>query len=113
MRNQKAIKTMNVNASIKKQYLDMILRGSKTTEYRDMSPYWTQKLVDVGRYTGKDVQEVIDGLQQGKLTLHTRDIDSITFWCNGQRVKYQVLGINVYQGHKLFAIRLGKALTKG
>ena len=45
---------MNINASIKKQYLEQIIKGTKTTEYREMTEYWTQKLVDVESYKGKD-----------------------------------------------------------
>ena len=101
---------MNVNASIKKVYLNMILKGTKTTEYRDMSEYWTKKLVEVESYKGKTVQEVIDGLQQGKLKLKPRAIDTITFFCEGTRTRYKVLGITTYVGHKLFAIRLGEQI---
>ena len=99
---------MNVNASIKRVYLDMILKGAKTTEYRDMSVYWTDKLVDVPSYGGLTTQEVISGLQAGELELKAKPIDTITFWCEGTRTRYAVLSINVYKGHKLFAIKLGK-----
>ena len=100
----------NVNAAIKKVYLDLIKKGTKVVEYRDMSEYWTKKLVDVESYKGLTVQEVIDGLQQGKLKLKPRAIDTITFFCEGTRTQYRVLSINTYVGHKLFAIRLGKKI---
>lgn len=99
---------MNVNASIKKQYLDMILKGAKTTEYREMTDYWTKKLVDVESYKGKDVDEVIEGLQTGKLELKPRAIKQITFYCEKKKsAVYKVTGIRAYKGHKLFAIGLG------
>ncbi len=75
-----------------------------------MSVYWTDKLVDVASYGGLTTQEVIDGLQQGKLKLKARPIDTITFWCEGTRTRYAVGSINVYKGHKLFAIRLGEQI---
>ena len=102
---------MNINATIKKQYLDMKLNGAKTTEYRDMSTYWTERIVETSRYKGKTTQEIIDGLQQGSLALYTKPISQITFMCNKQRATYQVLGISVYQGYKFYAIRLGKQLS--
>jgi len=102
---------MNINASIKQQYLDLILRGAKTTEYRDMSEYWTKKLVDLDQYKGKDVQNVIEGLQTGKLLLHRKPITQITFWCNNNKVAYKVLDIVIYKGHKIYAIKLGSKVA--
>ena len=102
---------MNVNARIKKQYLDMILRGAKKTEYRDMSEYWTRKLVDTESYKGKDVNDIIQELQSGELKLNKRPITQITFWCNEQNVIYKVLDIIVYKGHKIYAIKLGDKIS--
>lgn len=100
---------MNINASIKKQYLEQIIKGAKTTEYREMTEYWTQKLVDVESYKGKDVAEIIEGLQTGKLELHPRPIKQMTFYCERKKgAIYKVTDIRAYKGHKLFAIGLGK-----
>lgn len=99
---------MNVNASIKKQYLEQIEKGVKDTEYREMTEYWTSKLVDVESYGGKEVSEIIDGIQRGELKLHPRAIKQITFYCERKKSAiYKVTGIRVYRGHKLFAIGLG------
>ena len=100
---------MNVNASIKKQYLDMILKGAKTTEYREMTDYWTKKLVDIESYKGRDVEEIIEGLQSGELELRPRPIKQISFYCERKLgAVYKVTDIRAYKGHKLFAIGLGK-----
>lgn len=100
---------MNINASIKKQYLEQIIKGTKTTEYREMTEYWTQKLVDVESYKGKDVAEIIEGLQTGKLELHPLPIKQMTFYCERKKSAiYKVTDIRAYKGHKLFAIGLGK-----
>ena len=102
---------MNINASIKKQYLEQIVKGTKTTEYREMTEYWTQKLVDVESYKGKDVAEIIEGLQTGKLELYPRPIKQMTFYCERKKgAIYKVTDIRAYKGHKLFAIGLGKSV---
>lgn len=87
----------------------MILKGAKTVEYRDMSEYWTKKLVDVESYKGKDVEEIIEGIQSGDLKLRPRPIKTMTFYCERKKkAVYKVTDIRAYKGHKLFAIGLGK-----
>lgn len=99
---------MRLNCRIKKQYLDMITKGAKTTEYREMSEYWVRKIVDTDSYGSKDINDLIDDLINGKTKLKTRDITEICFWCNDQHPVYKVEDISIYRGHKLFAIKLGK-----
>lgn len=102
---------MNINASIKKQYLDMILCGAKTTEYREMTAYWTNKLVDTGKYDGKSAEEIADLLQCGEQPLYPKPIQRITFYCDRRPcATYEVQGISAYRGHSLFAIRLGNRI---
>lgn len=100
-----------LNCAIKKQYLDMILQGAKKTEYRDMSDYWCGKIIDMGQYPGKTLQEVIDMLKMGKVELKAKPYTHITFHCNGQHETYEIKDIKTYRGHSLFAIRLGKKAT--
>lgn len=103
---------MNINAYIKRQYLDMILKGVKTTEYREMTEYWTDKLVDIDRYKGKTPHDVTEMLKLGEIPLHPKPVRQITFYCDKKKSAiYKVLGIKVYQGHKLYAIRLGERIS--
>ena len=36
------MKTLNLN--LYRKYFDAILKGEKTTEYRDITPYWSKRL---------------------------------------------------------------------
>jgi len=40
------MKTLHLN--LYREYFDAILKGEKTTEYRDVTPYWSKRLE--GRY---------------------------------------------------------------
>lgn len=107
---------MILNCSIKQQYLDMIVKGAKKVEYREMSDYWVKKICDMSAYSdkyGEDVQELKQALEKGEVKLETKDYDRIRFWCAGQVLTYEIKDIRIYDGHKLFAISLGKQVSKG
>jgi hypothetical protein len=47
---------------IKSEYFDMIARGEKTTEYREVTPFWTSRLYDKeGKKRQYDRIEFING----------------------------------------------------
>lgn len=86
----------------------MIVSGAKKTEYRDMSEYWVNKILDMSKYNGKTAQEVISDLYAGKVKLYTKPYTTIVFHCDKQVERYRIREINTYRGHKMFAIQLGK-----
>ena len=101
---------MRLHCRIKKQYLDMITRGSKTTEYRDMSEYWCGKILDLEHYGKVELIDLIDDLVEGRKELKTKPYDEIQFYCGEQRPVYHIKDIKIYKGHKIFAIKLGKRI---
>lgn len=101
---------MNINLSLKTIYFDAINRGVKTTEYRDMTTYYIEKLVDRTKYNGKTDEEIIEKLRNGA-KLYPLPIDSITFFNNGRVLKKEVKGIEVQPHHTTFAIKLGKRIN--
>lgn len=106
---------MILNCSIKQQYLDMIVKGAKKVEYREMSDYWVKKICDMSAYGEKyqnDLQELKQDLEKGVVELKTKDYDRIRFWCAGQVLTYEITRIEIYDGHKFFAIGLGKQVGK-
>lgn len=101
---------MNINLSLKTVYFDAINRGVKTTEYRDMTTYYIEKLVDRAKYNGKTDEEIIEELRNGT-KLFPLPIDSVTFFNNGRVLKKEVKGIEVQPHHTTFAIKLGKRIN--
>lgn len=96
--------------ALKSVYFDSINRGTKTTEYRDMTDYYIGKFVDKSKYQGmtdNDIKEKIR--KEGKA--HFLPLDAIRFHNNGRMLVMSVKGIEVLKGHTTFAIKLGKRIT--
>lgn len=101
---------MNINLSLKSVYFDAINRGVKTTEYRDMTTYYIEKLVDKTKYKGKTNEEIIEELRKGA-KLYPLPIRTVTFFNNGRILTKEVKGIEVQPHHTVFAIKLGKRIS--
>lgn len=101
----------NINASLKTVYYESINRGTKRVEYREMSQYWIERLVDMSKYPGKTWEEVRDILRKGG-TLHAQKYDTITFFNNGRHMTMKVEGIDIRDHHTSFGIRLGKRVNE-
>lgn len=99
----------NLNLSIHKVYFNGIRRGSKTTEFRDIKPYWIDKLVDKSHYEGMTDSEIADALYEGK-KLYAQKYDTATFFCGDDHFTIEIKGIETYKGHRTFAIALGKII---
>lgn len=99
-----------LNMALKKPYYDQILKGVKTTEYRDMKDYWIDKLVDKAFYKNKSNSEIRDLLVSGKAPLKWNKWKRIRFWHEGRNMLVEVKGMEVYDHHPMFAIKLGKIL---
>lgn len=101
---------MNINLSLKSVYFDAINRGVKTTEYRDMTTYYIEKLVDKTKYKGKTNEEIIEELRKGA-KLYPLPIRTVTFFNNGRILTKEVKGIEAQPHHTVFAIKLGKRIS--
>lgn len=87
---------MNLSLSIYKQYYDQIKSGQKKFEYREITDYYTQRLI---------VEK--DGKKKA------RHYDTVTFYCKGEqpmRVEWQGLFYYPAKSPKWYAIKLGKIL---
>lgn len=105
-----------INFSVYEVYFNAIENGSKQTEYRDGSnDYWIKKLIDLSKYPGKSIEEVRDGIVQGKLELYPIKYNTCKFWTtkNGKRVSLvtQWKDTVMHKGHTSIAIRLGNIIT--
>lgn len=101
----------NLNVAIKEVYLNQILKGAKTTEYRDMSDYWIEKLVDKAFYPGMDNSEIRESLTSGQRPLKWNKYKTITFHCGPKTAVYRIEDIKVYDHHTTFAIKLGTKIS--
>ena len=101
---------VNENLSILHPYFDAISRGVKTVEYRDMTPYYIEKFVDMEKYNGKSADEIAEILRKGG-KFYPRKVDTITFFCNDRQMVVEVLDIKVYSHHTTFAIKLGRKVV--
>lgn len=101
---------MTTDMALKGVYLEPMRRGVKKIEYRDLTDYYVNKLVDVDSYNGKSVREIMDGLHDGTLELKPKDITHIMFHESktGVMLKAEVRYIKVFKGHHCFCIGIGK-----
>lgn len=49
---------------IKKKWLDMILSGEKSEEYREIKPYWTVRIVSWLGFPGSETETVLELLRE-------------------------------------------------
>lgn len=101
-----------LDMALKEVYLEPIHNGSKVVEYRDMTTYWTEKLLDMEAY-GKPVDEVIDGLMHGELEVKPRGWTHIRFHQSGgtRTLLVEINDIKTYVGRHTFCIGLGKVIN--
>lgn len=97
-----------IDMGLKSQWYNAIERGTKKTEYREMKDYWITKLLDMGRYGGKNTEEIKSGLTSGTLPLYPYGWTHIRFHNQGRQMVVPILSINIYKGHEIFAIKLGE-----
>lgn len=97
-----------IYATLYRQYFDQVARGTKKTEYREMSDYWINRLIDISKYNTSDISAIKNGLVQGSLQPYWRDWTHIRFKCGNSYLLCEVKGINIYRGHDIFCIKLGK-----
>lgn len=93
--------------SIYKEYLDQIVKGAKTTEYRVMSDYWMRRLVDTSKY-GEQDEEQLRKLIASDSDVPYRHFDKIRFHCGQRVVTCAIRDIRAFPCHSWFAIRLGE-----
>lgn len=101
-----------LNMALKTRWYNEIKSGKKKTEYRDMTDYWVGKLLDVSKYGNKSMEEIKSGLSRGKLPIHAKEWTHIRFHNVGRSILVEVKGIKVEEGHRMFAISLGKVLSE-
>lgn len=103
-----------LDMSLKSVFFEPICLGVKKVEYREMTDYWAGKLLDLEKYGGKNVFEVIDGLMHGTLDVIPRGWTHILFHqSGGSRTLLVEMGdIKTYKGHRAFCISLGKVIEQ-
>lgn len=100
----------NLDCRVYAVYFDAINKGTKKTEYRDMSDYWIDRLVDKTHYPNKSNEEIKEALRKGA-KLYWVKYDTITFHNNMRTLTMEIEDIVVYDRHTTFAIKLGKRVS--
>jgi len=103
-----------LDMALKSVYFEPICLGVKKVEYREATDYWANKLLDMEKYGGKNVFDVLDGLLHGTLDVIPRDWTHILFHqSGGKRTLLVKIGeIKFYKGHRAFCIKLGNVIEQ-
>lgn len=101
----------NINAALKTVFFESINRGTKKTEYREMSQYWIEKIVDFSHYPGKSWEEIRNILVAGG-KLYWNKYKTITFFNNNRHITMEIKDIITADHHTSFAIKLGKRVNE-
>lgn len=111
--------------TLKKQWFDMVLSGEKYEEYREVKPYWIQRLCwhEWHKYEPKDLMELIRN-GQVKNAIKNKFFDKVEF-TNGYsktspQVTKELLDIVIDYGREdlggenqlYFVIRLGREVAR-
>lgn len=109
---------------LKKEWYEMIERGEKLEEYREIKPYWFQRLME---WSGGGLIDRISAERVMKYPIGTfewgpqfKDYDAVCFSCGytKRRMTFECKGITIGRGrkdwgspeNKVFIIKLGKRL---
>ncbi len=98
-----------LDLSVKEPFLDAIIRGAKRTEYREMSKYWIERLVDVSKYNESDIEKLCIAIYSDAEPTWIH-YDQIRFHCGDRTATYELKDIACYPHHRVFALHLGDAV---
>lgn len=107
---------------LKKEWYDMIERGEKEEEYREINPYWIKRLVDTSVFYGIPTEEDVKSEEFKSLCFdpfksfckvifsygYTRR--TMTFECKGIKIGTGIPEWGAEPGVIYFVIALGKRL---
>lgn len=118
--------------SLKKEWYEMIERGEKKEEYREIKPYWEKRLLDYNGILTFVEQHKNECLVRRMLNLPIRDIASrfprgyeyvrfsygytkrtMTFRCEGISIGYGKQEWGAVYGKPVFIISLGERIKEG
>lgn len=94
-----------LDLSVYEVHLDNIETGAKTIEFREMTDYWIERLVDMAKLPGKTPSEVRLMLLRGEEVPFVQ-YDEVVFHSGERSVTTEYVGISTYKNHRLFAIRI-------
>jgi hypothetical protein len=96
--------------NLKKKWFDMIASGEKKEEYREMKPYWQQRLVKKGYWHSQAVKDfdIIRFRNGYKKDAPTMDVEFL----GGEPADYgrKEWGGHDHQSARIFILKLGKII---
>lgn len=104
-----------LHLTLKKKWFDMIASGEKKEEYREIKPYWENRLIDQKHQTRLDASTASDiawkEFDVVKFTNgYAKDAPIITVECLGITIDYGMSIWGAVEGQQYFIIRLGEIL---
>ena len=102
---------------LKKQWYEMIESGVKTEEYREIKPYWKQRLLKYGNTWG-DYGLVMETYKKGFLLFEKYDKVIFSYGYTKRTMTFEIEGISIGKGNpnwgapeeEVFIIKLGARL---
>lgn len=132
------MRTLHLN--LKRKWYDLILDGEKDEEYRELTPYWFSRLVEIEMLEEEKGENktiphnvIYDIIENGyspdvvmkSYTCKFKNFDTVTFSngysknrdqfiveCLGIHIRTGCTWIGAERGKKYFVIRLGKVIHK-
>lgn len=90
--------------TLKKQWFDMILSGDKKEEYREIKPYWINRLIDNNTWFFKKFDAV--KFKNG----YSKDANSFLIEFKDINIDYGYSGWGAETGKTYFVIKLGNII---
>ena len=100
---------------LKAKWYEMIERGVKTEEYREIKPYWKQRLLEYGNCWG-DYDLVVKTCNKGFLLFKKYDFVKFSYGYTKRTMTFEIESITIGKGNPewgaptedVFIIKLGK-----
>lgn len=97
-------KRSTIRLTLTKEWFDMILKGKKKEEYRDIKPYWQTRLMHPDGHKGYKFIEFRNG--------YGKKAPFIKVECRGIYIDFSRPELNAGKTQRVYVIRLGKILKK-
>lgn len=104
---------------LKKKWYEMIENGIKTEEYREIKPYWKQRLLKCGNCWG-DYILVVNTYNKGFLLFEKFDVVKFSYGYTKRTMTFKIEDISIGKGKKewgapdedVFIIKIGELIDK-
>ena len=100
------MRMLNLNVAVKFEYFALISEGKKNEEFRDITPYWVERLCVMPE--DMTAEKMSEAVSEGKIKPQFKPYTHITFHCGTHQTIREITSIRVSDDGTFFVIEFVK-----